>query len=442
MKKRVLAIVLAATMVTGTCMTAMAAEAHGGDGHGTSEDALVSEEEDEMYTNKVDAEGKPIKDKTTGQTQFYIKVDKDATSANVTIPTTSDYTGDGDICHYDVRWEVNRKSNLSVTVPLYVCMYGYGGDGTVVTPDEDAYRMVNNSTYEDYKEVKEIIPCYKVLSVEDAFTEYKTAAVAEVVAKATDGLTDETEIATVTEKTTLDATLAAETKFYKETFKLIENRDDATAAPVEFTETELSGQWGCVAIGDQNYLVRLSDCDIHTNDEECENKETIKYFYRDTAKAWKNEGDGSLKDSEGQPVLTVGTKWYAGGNDEPSYLPVNVPTISAEINTWNIKSMSDADELKAGEIAMTIKDVDLFDIMSSNDNGDENTLDIRDLKWTMPGASDNILGLPVKAVIAGGNVNEEGCVPVVKVTYKVSPAMDLIKDTVYKKKTTPPSDES
>ncbi len=32
---------------------------------------------------------------------------------------------------------------LNVTVPLYVCMYAYGGDGTVVTPSEDAYKITS-----------------------------------------------------------------------------------------------------------------------------------------------------------------------------------------------------------------------------------------------------------------------------------------------------------
>jgi hypothetical protein len=50
------------------------------------------------------------------------------------------------------------------------------------------------------------------------------------------------------------------------------------------------------------------------------------------------------------------------------------------------------------------------------------------LNWVVPAATDidkpGTLNLPIEAAIAGGNVNDEGCVPVVKVTYLVSPAYD------------------
>jgi hypothetical protein len=125
---------------------------------------------------------------------------------------------------------------------------------------------------------------------------------------------------------------------------------------------------------------------------------------------------------------------YASADDikDGADLPVNVPTIKANINTWKIQPTSAANSLKAGEIVMTIKNVDLYDVEQAKDNGDENSLDIRDLKWILSADNDNKLELPVYAAIAGGNVNEEGCVPVVKVTYKVSPAMDIIKNTEYK----------
>jgi hypothetical protein len=36
-------------------------------------------------------------------------------------------------------------ANIHLTVPMYVCMYGYGGDGKVVTPSPDAYGITNHS---------------------------------------------------------------------------------------------------------------------------------------------------------------------------------------------------------------------------------------------------------------------------------------------------------
>jgi hypothetical protein len=117
-----------------------------------------------------------------------------------------------------------------------------------------------------------------------------------------------------------------------------------------------------------------------------------------------------------------------------------VPTISVERNTWNIKSMNEATSLKAGEISMSINGLDLSDVVNSTyADGTPQTLDIRDLKWSMPTEDEATLSLAIRAVIAGGNVNEEGCVPVVKVTYKVSPAMDLISAAKYEPI---PTDES
>jgi hypothetical protein len=128
--------------------------------------------------------------------------------------------------------------------------------------------------------------------------------------------------------------------------------------------------------------------------------------------------------------IAVGDRLYAAGSDtEQADLPVNVPTIKAEIHDWDILP-TDA-SLQAGEIAMTINGVDLYDVNQANDNGDTNTMDISALNWGMNAANDNKLSLPIYAVIAGGNVNEEGCVPVVRVTYKIAPAMELIANTKY-----------
>lgn len=37
--------------------------------------------------------------------------------------------------------------SIDATVPLWVCMYGYGGDGKVVTPEEGSYVIKNNSLF-------------------------------------------------------------------------------------------------------------------------------------------------------------------------------------------------------------------------------------------------------------------------------------------------------
>jgi hypothetical protein len=472
-KKQALAVLLAVAMTSVTSMTAMAepqedpvlVSGHDTEGeeHGTKDEALVSDEESKMTIET-----------PQGDTQFYIKIDKDASSGEVTIPGTGDYPKDAsdykDICHYEVKWEVNRSSKLSVTVPLYVCMYGYGGDGTVVTPTGDAYFMENNSTYTDAKTVTDIIGCYKVYKLnEDAKKQYidsyienaiKAVRKEQIEAYITEGKTEkeaeETADKDIEEDLADEETKKSLEEQAVEALNISFKNLDGTDTVID--DTQYSGEWGYFVYKENNdadpekYLVRLSDCNIHTADSDCTNKDDHTYFYRDSDHTFdpaKADTDTNipdypyyayLKDDEGKGNLRVGETYYANNNyDEGAYLPVNVPTISAERNTWNIQSMSDAKDLVAGEISMTINGVDLYDVITSNDNGDEQTLDIRDLKWTMPTAQENKLSLPVKAVIAGGNVNEEGCVPVVKVIYKVSPAMECISDTVYKLK---PTDES
>ena len=40
-----------------------------------------------------------------------------------------------------------NPARIDATVPLWVCMYGYGGDGKVVTPEEGSYTIKNNSSF-------------------------------------------------------------------------------------------------------------------------------------------------------------------------------------------------------------------------------------------------------------------------------------------------------
>jgi hypothetical protein len=219
---------------------------------------------------------------------------------------------------------------------------------------------------------------------------------------------------------------------------------DGTNATVD-SDTLVSGQWGYFVApnkdgDDSKYLVKLSDCATHTEDTGCANKDSIAYYYRDSDHAfYKHDENEWLYTSDGS--LKINETLYANANyGEDAYLPVNVPTISVERNTWNIKSMNEATSLKAGEISMSINGLDLSDVVNSTyADGTPQTLDIRDLKWSMPTEDEATLSLAIRAVIAGGNVNEEGCVPVVKVTYKVSPAMDLISAAKYEPI---PTDES
>lgn len=104
--------------------------------HATKDGATVSEEVD-TATNK---------DPTMG-TDFYINV------KNGNDPDDNGYTEDDVIVgsedarvEYEITVRTKSSYQLNATVPAYVCMYGYRGTGTVITPSSDAYQLKNYST--------------------------------------------------------------------------------------------------------------------------------------------------------------------------------------------------------------------------------------------------------------------------------------------------------
>jgi hypothetical protein len=267
-------------------------------------------------------------------------------------------------------------------------MYGYGGDGTVVAPTGSAYQIQNSSTYTDYKEVDGVYACYGVIQI-----------------------TSNTDIDSLSLK---DAT----------------GIDSATIT---------SGAYGYYNKENTNYLVKLSSCSKHSENSGCKHYKTVDgvttedyeytYFYKDTdpnASCEMNVNGATEK-------IYKGVKLYAA---DEKCIALNIPTIKAEVMTWNIQPTDKINQLKAGEIAMTINNLDLSDV----NKADGNTLDIKDLGWKINAATKNddgeitsngALDLPVAAAIAGGNVNEEGCAPVVRVTYTVTPDIESISETSY-----------
>lgn len=395
MKRKFLALTLAVSMIAGLGASAMAAEHDHDEPYGTKDAAGVGPQTQMQKTDEEDIVN------YRGSTQFYINVDKDGTDGDIDIPDPEDVPGAGGICHYEIGWMINRSTNVSVTVPLYVCMYGYGGSGKVVAPTGDAYYMTNDSYYTDKRTVDHIYACYTVQNILSE-AQWK---VAKYEGKA------ETYDAYIAGLNGLGGVLANLTKESKET----------------------SGEYGFINKkasddADDNYMIyRLSDCDLHTDTRT--GKCVADYFYRDTTDLGSVTVNGTTYDKS--------TVQYAnGGKANNAPLEVNVPTIKVEAYTWAIQPTSATQELKAGEIAMTVNGLDLNKVYTSNmpsvsaESGvEEHTLDIKDLNWFIEAPKDGSAGtlkLPVYAAIAGGSVNEEGCVPVVRVTYTVAPAFDRI----------------
>jgi hypothetical protein len=455
-KKQALAVLLAVAMASVTSMTALAEE--GGDGttetqgDGTTEtqadgettstgrtsesqvhDTTSDNDEDHGGSNEGEALIGPEEDFVQedntyqGDTQFYLKIDKDATSGTVTIPGSDDYEGEVSICHYDVEWETTRNSHISVTVPLYVCMYGYGGDGKVITPENGEYKLSNNSTYEDYRTVKSIYKCYHIENLQNKYKEVNnfTADDYPIEEQYLQVLTDSLNGLTLNDE---DVSAEVATK------KTVEGKDSFT-----LSATAVSGQYGFYS-DDTNklHVIALDKCDQHTVESSCTHASTVgyEYFYRDKTNPvteYYDEDDYPHTVGDDDDYKLVAITGISALEDGSLPLAINVPTIKAEMSTWEIREAG-ATDLKEGQISMLVNNVDLYDVEQESDH----SLDIKDLGWVIPALTETngvktlgTLPLPVKAAIAGGNVNKEGCVPVVRVTYTVSPAMDTIDNTTY-----------
>lgn len=74
-------------------------------------------------------------------------ISKSGTAGTVTLVLSTNEEPDAAAADLiTITLTINRvPSQISATVPLYVCMYAYGGDGHVVTPADDAYGITNKS---------------------------------------------------------------------------------------------------------------------------------------------------------------------------------------------------------------------------------------------------------------------------------------------------------
>lgn len=107
--KKLLAVLLAVTIVMSMGVVAFAAEHSEGDSHGNTSGANVDQTKSNAF------------EKSRGyaaDSKLYLRIDKDA---------------------------VSDKTQINATVPLWVCMYAYGGDGVVVTPITNVYKITKGN---------------------------------------------------------------------------------------------------------------------------------------------------------------------------------------------------------------------------------------------------------------------------------------------------------
>jgi hypothetical protein len=391
-KRKLLAVTLSLAMIVGMSTTVFAEEASEAETKATTHSA-TSKTHGTADTAEIGADGTFTQEdgaNYNGKTQFYINVDKDGTGTKIEIPDPEDVKVDdpSGACHYELEWTRHREATIKATVPLYVCMYGYGGTGEVVTPEQDAYQIKNDSTYTEYKTISAAYAYYEVkqISGEENYTD-------------PDGKTSYKDYISGIEENT-------------------ENGEVTITGTGSLNAEQKSGQYGYYVKDNKRKVVKLSECAYdgeHRHYKDTDDS-VLSSVYLDA------KGNITTQDAGGTQANTDTKIYIAGTSEKAADLPLNVPTIKAESYTWKIMPTSKIKDLEAGQISMTIKDLDL----STVEGADKNTLDIKDLGWVVPAGATNTLSLPIKAAIAGGSVNEEGCVPVVRVTYTVVPAYDAV----------------
>lgn len=359
--------------------------------HGTKDSATVSSDVD-TATN----------DDPTMGTDFYINIEKDAInpdgtdSEEVVINGTNDPRVD-----YEITVSTKSSYQLNVTVPMFVCMYGYGGDGSIVEPTSDAYRLENAST--------------------------RNAD---------------------TSATIVDVTkLTHYTRIYDENHS---NEELYAIAYNKVTGDYMYWYSQPTVSLDQDWIYNNQIKDLHLNASgEC------YVIYIDGEWHFKTsgvlEGD-TLKETvpgvESNHALAadfvygewnfgtapqVGDKLEGGKNEG---MPVDISGIQAVPHTWKLVPLNKkATELKRGELTMSIAPVTAFSNASAIDlSTASGKLDITERGWHLdaPTLNDDgsvktktSLGLITNAHMAGGAINDAGCTSVVSVYYTVMPGTTI-----------------
>lgn len=390
--------------------------------HGTADEAKVSDD------TKAEGTDTATNEDPTMSTQFYIYLDNDTEIPPETPPTEEEHSGmktdDGRV-EYDITVATVNHVNMKATVPLYVCMYGFRSTGNVVTPTKDAYQLRNYSTIDKNSRtyIADIVKVTHYSRIYDA-----------------DHSNDELfSIA-------YDATSKTYTYWYSDPsttpgwqqpaiYKTL--ADEHINASGECYVIYIDGEWDFKAAG------------TLTGDEL---RQTVKAIDQNH----QLSQDFIIKDGDTQ--CNFGKAFAVGDsktdNSKREGLAIKVSELQAEPATWRVvpmvnnalkhgeNDMSNS-ALKRGEIAMSIAPASAMYNASAIDLSTCSApLDITENGWFIAGAEkakvaqdgagtnavkhDDAPALPLitTAKIAGSNVNDAGCTPVVRVTYSIIPMFE------------------
>lgn len=379
--------------------------------HGTADEAKVS---DDTKANGVDT---ATNEDPSMSTQFYIYLDNDTEIPPETPPTEVEHPGvktdDGRV-EYDITVATVNHVNVKATVPLYVCMYGFRSTGNVVTPTKNAYQLRNYSTI-DKNSRTYIADIAKVTHYSRIYdTDHSND---ELFAIAYD---DTTKSYTYWYSNPATQPGWTEPANYHQM-----GADEHINASGECYVIFIDGKWDFKAAG------------TLTGDEL---RETVKSI----------DANHQLAEdfviSDGETSCNFGKKFDVGtsmtDNSKREGLALKVSELQAEPATWRVVPMSTS-ALKRGEIAMSIAPASAMYNASAIDLSKCSApLDITENGWFIAGAAkdkvsqsgagteavkhDDAPTLPLitNAKIAGSNVNDAGCTPVVRVTYSIIPMFE------------------
>jgi len=390
--------------------------------HATEDGATVSNSTDNFFNVTDDADSN---DMMSTQVSINVRRVYDP-EGNVTERVVRASSLDSRV-NYDVTIATKRAYQLKATVPMYVCMYGYRGTGSIITPDSSVYSINNYSTIKqsDNATVNDIVKVTEMTVMKDddhgADTVYAVGCLDEAAgvyyywfSKPSDG-----DSATKEGITKTVAELKATGAYHVMTAEEKTNASGKTAVCYIDNDEDGTKEWLFKKSGDlrNNKYLMETVSEIKQGDYELKSNLVVDNFDFDTYFATKQTGE-SLTDER-----------YEG-------MRMQVTSVTAKPTSWTLVPMSTINK-KAGEIAMSISPVGIVENSSAVDLSEaSNGYDVTAASWCIEASEcdketgsvepDDAqkLGLKVKASMAGSNLNAEGCFPAVTVTYTVAPVVN------------------
>lgn len=358
--------------------------------HGTSDSATVSSNVDTATNN----------DNSMG-TDFWLNIEKDAIDPEGTTSEENIIKGTNDPrVDYEITVSTKATYQLDVTVPAYVCMYGFGGDGNIIEPTAQAYRLKNYST-----------------------SNSDTSATIR-------------DITRITHFTRIYDEEHSNERIYAIAFN---TRTGAYQYWYSIPTVSLEPQWVYYVIPDELSINASGECYVIYMDGQWNFKvagvlegDSLKETVTAVAAEHALAADflyGPADQWNFGKTPAVGDTREGGENVG---MAVMVSGIQAQPHTWKLISTSTpASAMKRGELAMSISpekassNAEAIDLSTASAR-----LDITENGWMMDApamdqagtvTAPSSLGMNVKAQMAGGAVNDAGCTSVVTVNYTVSP---------------------